>query len=116
LKISERALAQIPESEVRRARTWLGALDHEVCHAHQHWQILSAGSEMRAGLDAWLSTEQGKAFVQAVNQTQGLRFSGESIEDFANVCYWWYLPEVAPVNLQSFPSLLRFAEAWLPKS
>jgi hypothetical protein len=45
----------------------------------------------------------------------GFRSVGNPVEDFANVCYFWYLPEVARADLTRSASLLGFVQVWLPK-
>ena len=58
---------------------------------------------------------KGNAFVSAFAQAGSISSVGDPVEDFANVCYSWYLPEVAPYSIARLPALLSFVQAWLPK-
>jgi hypothetical protein len=69
-------------------------VQHELCHAHQHWSI-SGGAPLAPSdydLESWYATSEGQSFAAAVaglpwpwtqSQVNGL-------EDFAWTCAYWY--------------------------
>ena len=100
----------------------LAALSHEACHAHQHWSTLEAG----IGYSSWLETPEGKAFAaasqQAISET-GIRpdpiafdpWGAAPMEDFAQVCNFWYNPDIYGTDFfDRWPQLREFARQWLP--
>lgn len=70
-------------------------VQHEYCHAHQHWAI-NGGAALPPSdydLESWYATAEGQSFVAA---TAGLPFPWthsaiNSLEDFAWTCAYWYL-------------------------
>jgi hypothetical protein len=104
-------------------------LAHEICHAHQHWQMLVNGlgeprDSSRAALLPWFQTPEGKAFMNAVYSTPGYVSTGpvDPIEDFANICAAWYTRDLGPVESKAalgwvdrWPAIRSFAEEYLPK-
>ncbi len=77
---------------VPRPQTFENGLAHEICHAYQHWQILADGlrepdEHVKGDFErSWYQTPEGQAFIQA-----SLRTVISAVEDFANVCAFWYL-------------------------
>ena len=118
-KLTNAAEEQLPNSPLR-SFTAEFVLAHELCHAHQHWQVIkepALGPEF--GLASWVGTPEGRAFAQA---TQGLPpnfipLGGGILENFANVCAAWLLPTSGLQQqwVDAFPNVQRFARAWLPK-
>ncbi len=70
-------------------------VQHELCHAHQHWTI-NGGTPLDPidyNLSPWYSTAEGVSFVSA---TEGLAWpwshsAVNALEDFAWTCAHWYL-------------------------
>ena len=70
-------------------------VQHEYCHAHQHWSI-NGGAPLPPSdydLESWYATSEGKSFMAA---TAGLSFPWTNsaingLEDFAWTCTYWYL-------------------------
>jgi hypothetical protein len=81
------AVLQNGESQVK--------VQHELCHAHQHWTI-SGGASLNPtnyDLHTWYDTAEGQSFVAAVS---GLDWpwnhsAQNALEDFAWTCAYWYL-------------------------
>lgn len=70
-------------------------VQHELCHAHQHWSINGGGplSPADYNLEVWYSTPEGASFLSAV---EGLAWpwsqsAVNGLEDFAWTCAYWYL-------------------------
>ncbi len=70
-------------------------VQHEYCHAHQHWSI-NGGAALAPSdydLESWYETDQGQSFMIA---TADLPFPWTNsaingLEDFAWTCTYWYL-------------------------
>ena len=70
-------------------------VQHELCHAHQHWSI-SGGAPLRPSdydLESWYSTAEGASFTaMAAGLSWPWSHSAVSgLEDFAWTCAYWYL-------------------------
>ena len=70
-------------------------IQHELCHAHQHWSI-SGGAPLRPSdydLESWYSTAEGASFtVMAAGLSWPWSHSAvNGLEDFAWTCTYWYL-------------------------
>ena len=70
-------------------------VQHELCHAHQHWSINrgAALDPRNFDLHSWYATPEGRSFTEAA---AGLPWPWENsavnaIEDFAWTCAYWYL-------------------------
>jgi len=69
-------------------------VQHEQCHAHQHWSI-NGGAPLAPSdydLESWYSTAEGQSFAAAV---AGLPWvwshsAVNGLEDFAWTCAYWY--------------------------
>src|SRR3989344_566474 len=70
-------------------------VQHELCHAHQHWAI-NGGTPLSPSdydLESWYATTEGQSFTAAV---AGLPWpwsysAVNGLEDFAWTCAFWYL-------------------------
>jgi hypothetical protein len=70
-------------------------VQHELCHAHQHWTI-DGGAPLDPSnfdLHTWYDTAEGQSFSTAVD---GLSWpwshsAVNGLEDFAWTCAYWYL-------------------------
>lgn len=91
-------------------------VQHELCHAHQHWTI-NRGEPLSPSdydLESWYSTAEGQSYAAAV---AGLAWpwshsAVNGLEDFAWTCAYWY---VDPVYLSSSsPERYTWAAANLP--
>ncbi len=92
-------------------------VQHEMCHAHQHWSI-NGGATLPPSdydLESWYITAEGQSFIRA---TAGLswpwtRSAISSLEDFAWTCAYWYLD---PTQLLDVGGRKRYewAQASLP--
>ena len=86
-------------------------VQHELCHAHQHWSI-NRGAALAPSdydLESWYASAEGQSFTAAV---AGLYWPWSQsaingLEDFAWTCAYWY---VDPGHLRSV-SPLRYAWA-----
>jgi len=118
-KLTDEAEEELPNSPLR-SFTADFVLAHELCHAHQHWQVIKEpGLGAQFGLSNWVETPEGRAFIQA---TAGLPpnfipLGGGVLENFANVCAAWLLPTSGLQQqwVDAFPSVQRFVRAWLAK-
>lgn len=91
-------------------------VQHELCHAHQHWAINggSALSPSDYDLESWYSTAEGESYTAAV---AGLAWpwshsAVNGLEDFAWTCAYWYLDPA--LLLASSPERYAWAAANLP--
>jgi len=91
-------------------------VQHELCHAHQHWAI-NGGTPLAPSdydLESWYATAEGQSFATAAS---GLAWpwsqsAVNGLEDFAWTCADWY---VDPAHLlQSSPERYDWAAANLP--
>ena len=91
-------------------------VQHELCHAHQHWSI-NGGAPLAPSdydLGSWYSTAEGQGFTATV---AGLGWpwthsAVNGLEDFAWTCAYWY---VDPAHLRaSSPERYEWARANLP--
>jgi len=91
-------------------------VQHEFCHAHQHWSI-SRGAPLVPSdydLESWYSTSEGESFRSAV---AGLSWpwsdsAVSGLEDFAWTCSYWY---VDPAHLfEVSPERYRWVQEHLP--
>ncbi len=81
------AVMQKGESQIK--------VQHELCHAHQHWTI-NGGARLEPSdhdLESWYGTAEGRSFASAV---AGLPWpwshsAVNALEDFAWTCANWYL-------------------------
>lgn len=91
-------------------------VQHELCHAHQHWTI-NRGAPLAPSdydLESWYATWQGWSFVATVAKLPWpwSHSSVNGIEDFAWTCAFWY---VDPAHLLKVsPERYRWAERHLP--
>jgi hypothetical protein len=91
-------------------------IEHEYCHAHQHWTI-NAGAPLSPSnydLHAWYSTGEGESFSAAVS---GLAWpwshsAVNDLEDFAWTCAAWYLDPAYLLRVS--PERYAWAAANLP--
>ncbi len=91
-------------------------VEHELCHAHQHWSI-SGGAPLAPSdydLESWYATAEGQSFAVAV---AGLPWpwthsAVNPLEDFAWTCAYWYVDPA--YLLQVSPQHYAWAEANLP--
>ena len=86
-------------------------VQHEFCHAHQHWSINGGAPLPPSDYDlvSWYGTAEGQSFTAS---TSGLAWpwthsAVNGLEDFAWTCAYWYLD---PGYLQSM-SAERYAWA-----
>lgn len=91
-------------------------VEHEMCHAHQHWSINGGGPLPPSDydLESWYATAEGGSFTAAV---AGLPWpwthsAVNGLEDFAWTCGYWYLD--AAYLLQVSPQRYAWAAAYLP--
>jgi hypothetical protein len=91
-------------------------VQHELCHAHQHWSINRGAPLVPSNYDlhTWYVTPEGGSFSQAV---AGLGWPWDSsavntIEDFAWTCAYWYLDPASLLSLS--PQRYDWAAANLP--
>ena len=70
-------------------------VQHEYCHAHQHWAINGGAPLLPSDydLESWYTTAEGQSFMAA---TAGLpcpwaNSAINGLEDFAWTCTYWYL-------------------------
>ncbi len=70
-------------------------VQHEICHAHQHWSINGGAPLLPSDYDlgSWYETTEAQSFITA---TAGLSWPWthsaiNSLEDFAWTCAYWYL-------------------------
>ena len=91
-------------------------VQHEYCHAHQHWAI-SGGAPLRPSdydLESWYATTEGRSFTTAVAGL-GWPWSHSAVnglEDFAWTCAYWYLDPAR--LLDTSPERYRWAQQHLP--
>ena len=91
-------------------------VQHEFCHAHQHWSI-SRGAPLVPSdydLESWYSTSEGESFRAAV-ASLGWPWSDSAVnglEDFAWTCTYWYVDPA--YLLEVSPERFRWAQANLP--
>jgi len=91
-------------------------VQHELCHAHQHWAINEGGplSPSDYDLESWYATAEGGSFTASV---AGLPWpwshsAVNGLEDFAWTCAYWYLE---PAHLLAVsPERYAWAAANLP--
>ena len=91
-------------------------VEHELCHAHQHWSI-SGGDALPPSdydLESWYQTAEALSFTAAV---AGLPWPWtdsaiSGLEDFAWTCGYWYLD--AAYLLQVSPERYAWAADHLP--
>lgn len=91
-------------------------VQHELCHAHQHWSI-NGGAPLDPSdydLESWYATAEGQSFT-AMASSLGWPWSHSAVnglEDFAWTCAYWY---VDPAYLRSVSSeRYRWAQQHLP--
>ena len=102
------AVLQDGESQIK--------VQHEMCHAHQHWTI-SGGAPLEPSnfdLHTWYDTPEGQSFSAAVS---GLAWpwshsAVSGLEDFAWTCAYWY--QDPSYLLQSSPQRYDWAARNLP--
>ncbi len=91
-------------------------VEHELCHAHQHWSI-SGGDALPPSdydLESWYETAEAQSFTAAV---AGLSWpwthsAVSGLEDFAWTCGYWYSD--AAYLLQVSPERYAWAADHLP--
>ena len=91
-------------------------VQHELCHAHQHWSI-NGGAALDPSdydLESWYTTTEGASFLATV---EGLAWpwshsAVNGLEDFAWTCANWYLQPERLLNLS--PERYAWAAANLP--
>ena len=91
-------------------------VQHEMCHAHQHWSI-NGGAPLDPSdydLESWYGTGEGQSFTAAVS---GLAWpwshsAVNGLEDFAWTCGYWYLDPASLLQLS--PERYDWAAANLP--
>ncbi len=91
-------------------------VQHELCHAHQHWTIDGGAPLAPANFDlhTWYDTTEGRGFSAAVD---GLPWpwshsAVNGLEDFAWTCAYWYLDPA--YLLQVSPARYAWAAQHLP--
>jgi len=103
------AVVQEGESQIK--------VEHELCHAHQHWSI-NGGALLPPDdydLHTWYDTAEGKSFFGAASGLSWLwsHSAVNDLEDFAWTCAYWYL---GPVYLNKIsPQRYDWAAANLTK-
>jgi hypothetical protein len=69
-------------------------VQHELCHAHQHWMINRGGPLPPSDydLESWYATPEGTSFASAVASLAWpwSHSAVSSLEDFAWTCAYWY--------------------------
>jgi hypothetical protein len=91
-------------------------VQHELCHAHQHWSI-NGGGPLNASdydLESWYGTAEGRSFMTAVS-AQSWPWSHSAVsglEDFAWTCAFWYVDPA--YLLQVSPPRYEWAATNLP--
>ena len=91
-------------------------VQHEYCHAHQHWAVNGGAPLVPSDydLESWYATSEGRSFTAAV---AGLAWpwshsAVNGLEDFAWTCAYWY---VDPAHLLSVtPERYQWAQQNLP--
>jgi hypothetical protein len=102
------AVMQYGEGEIK--------VQHELCHAHQHWSI-NGGAPLAPSdydLESWYKTAQGESFAAAVARLPWVwsQSAINTLEDFAWTCAYYYL---APASLlERSPARYAWAAANLP--
>lgn len=91
-------------------------VQHELCHAHQHWSI-NGGAPLPPDdydLESWLATSEGQSFTAAVASLAWpwSHSAVSTLEDFAWTCGYWYLDPA--YLLQASPERYAWAAANLP--
>ena len=91
-------------------------VQHERCHAHQHWSI-NGGAPLPPSdydLESWYATTEGAGFVAAVADFPWpwSHSAVNGLEDFAWTCAYWYLD--APHLLELSPERYAWAAQNLP--
>jgi hypothetical protein len=102
------AVMQNGESQVK--------VQHELCHAHQHWSI-NGGAPLDPSeydLSPWYSTTEGSSFMAAID---GLSWPWSQsaingLEDFAWTCAYWY--QQPDYLLRASPERYAWAAGNLP--
>ena len=91
-------------------------VQHELCHAHQHWSINGGGPLPPSDydLESWYETAEVQSFAAA---SAGLPWpwthsAVSGLEDFAWTCGYWYLD--AAYLLQVSPERYAWAAEHLP--
>jgi hypothetical protein len=91
-------------------------VQHELCHAHQHWAINGGGplDPSDYDLESWYGTSEGQSYAAAV---AGLPWPWSHsainvLEDFAWTCAYWYLDPAYLLNVS--PPRYDWALANLP--
>ena len=102
------AVLQDGESQVK--------VQHELCHAHQHWTI-SGGAPLDPSnfdLHTWYDTAEGASFTSAVDALAWpwSHSAVNGLEDFAWTCAYWYRD--AAYLLQASPQRYDWAAQNLP--
>ncbi len=122
----EVVLARQPNSSVVSVtgEVTMSSVAHELCHGHQHQQVLESGWANPNDIQHWLDLPEGRAYTAAT----GWRLEGSTwtktgrgiygqttpIEDYAVACAVWYLSgpdELKRLYLES----TSFAAQWLPR-
>lgn len=95
----------------------LKILAHELCHAHQHWEVISETGRDLAdpGLVKWYDTREARAFnevaVAAQPRPWAYLSADTNLEDAATTCAMWL---VAPDELRTIsPERYEWARRWL---
>ena len=93
-------------------------VQHELCHAHQHWSI-SGGAPLLPSdfdLESWYATEEGRSFSAAVASASGgwpwSHSAVNGLEDFAWTCAYWYVDPAYLLGVS--PERYQWAAANLP--
>ena len=91
-------------------------VQHELCHAHQHWSI-NRGAPLAPSdydLESWYSTAEGQSFTAAASGLPWPWSQSEvnGLEDFAWACTYWYVDPA--YLLEVSPERYRWARDHLP--
>jgi hypothetical protein len=91
-------------------------VQHEYCHAHQHWSINGGAplSPSNYDLQSWYATSEGQSFAAATSGEPWpwTHSAVNGLEDFAWTCAYWY---VDPGHLfEVSPARYRWAQQSLP--
>jgi hypothetical protein len=101
----------------------VGAIAHEVCHAHQDRLARAIGQP----IGGWYDTDEGKSFLELTGWSRsgpeppcerGWCGYPNALEDSAQVCATWYDPGGSwePGFLRDFaPKRFQWAQRWLPR-
>lgn len=119
-RLTRESAEQLPNSPLI-SYTDQFVLLHELCHAHQHWQIIreQVQTDLRTPLEAWSLTQEGRAYLALSSSLpRGFVVIPEGpLESFANACAAYLLPSEGHrrVWVDPHPALMNFLQTWLTR-